>query len=492
MVEGPTYRIDDQMINQLEAVVGPAHCLATVEDRALYGYDATIRRALPDLVVRPASTDEVAAVLAICSRFRIPVVARGSATGLSGGSVPLGGGVALDMTRMNRIEDIRPEDLYAVVEAGVTVERFQAAVSAVGLMFPPDPGSARAATMGGSLAENAGGPRAFKYGVFRDYTLGLTAVLADGRIIQTGGRTVKNVSGYDMTRLFVGSEGTLGVITRAIMRLIPAPEARRTLLCDFLRLEDAAETVSRIIAAGMRPAALEFMDDASVKVVEQFLHLGLPTDAAALLLIEVDGPTVLVDREAEAVAALCRAMGARSVQVARTAADAEELWKARKAISSAVARIKPSKVSEDATVPRSRIPDMVRALKRIGAEYGVDLVIFGHAGDGNLHPNIMCDERDPEEMERVWQAVAEIFAVTLELGGTLTGEHGIGYMKAPFLEWEHGEAGVAAMRAVKDAFDPLHILNPGKIFPDDCPPWPVSLEPWTQARRAALAGSRSI
>lgn len=471
----------DGKVSGLEAalteVVGPEAVRSAIEERALYAYDATIHRFLPDLVVRPSSVAEISGVLARCREAGAFVVPRGSATGLSGGSLPVRGGVALDLTRMDRILEIHPEDLYAVVEAGVIIERFQRAVAAEGLSFPPDPSSARAATMGGGLAENAGGPHAFKYGVFRDYTLGLTAVKIDGTVVRTGGRTAKNVSGYDLTRLLVGSEGTLAVIAEAVVRLVPRPAAVRTLLTVYDSLDAAAETVSRIIAKGMQPAALEFIDDASIRVVEAYLHLGLPMDAEALLLIEVDGSEAEVERQSDAVSRLCREMGARSVTAARTPAEAAGLWKARKSISSAVARIKPSKVSEDATVPRSQIPVMVRRLKEIGRQYGVDLVVFGHAGDGNLHPNIMCDQNDPEEMERVWRAVAEIFRVTLELGGTLTGEHGVGIMKAPFMAWEHGEAGLDAMRAIKRAWDPEGLLNPGKIFPEDAPPWPTPLGP---------------
>ena len=470
--------VDPETLRALIQVVGPKEVLVDIEERSLHGYDATIHRYVPDAVVRPGNGQEVSEVLKVCHKAKIPVVPRGAATGLSGGALPVLGGIVLDVSRLDNIVEINVDDLYAVVEAGVKVERFAQAVSQHGLLFPPDPSSARASTMGGGVAENAGGPHAFKYGVFRDYVLGLTAVKMDGTIIRTGGKTVKNVSGYDLTRLLVGSEGTLAVVIDATVRLIPQPPAKRTILTVYDRLEDAATSVSRIIAAGMQPAALEFIDDASMRVVEAYLHLGLPLDAEALLLIEVDGSVAEVTRQAQEITALCTSMNARSVKLAESGAEAAQLWKARKSISSAVARIKPSKVSEDATVPRSQIPTMVRRLKEIGTKYGVDLVVFGHAGDGNLHPNIMCDENDQNEMERVWQAVAEIFAVTLELGGTLTGEHGVGTMKAPFMRWEHKDEGLAVMRAIKDAWDPDHLLNPGKLFPEDAPAWPVSLERW--------------
>lgn len=478
----PSSSWPDSITRSLKTIVGHDHVLVHPHERALYAYDATLRRSLPDMVVRPFSTEQVSQVMALAYQHQMPVYPRGSATGLSGGSVPLHGGLVIDLTRMNQILEMNTEDLYARVQPGVVVETFFQEVAKSDLFFPPDPSSARAATMGGSLAENAGGPHAFKYGVFRDYTLGLTVVLADGTVIQTGGKTVKNVSGYDLTHLLVGSEGTLGIITEATMKLIPKPEAKRTILAVYDSLDDATKTVSRIISAGMQPAALEFIDDASIRVVESFLHLGLPLDAAALLLIEVDGPETIVMAQAQVIADFCIQHGARDIQLAHNEKEAQLLWKARKSISSAVARIKPSKVAEDATVPRSQIPEMVRRLKAISQKYGVDLVIFGHIGDGNLHPNIMCDERNPEEMERVWQAVAEIFAVTLELGGTLTGEHGVGYMKAPFLEWEHGPSGVRIMETIKDALDPLHILNPGKIFPNRAPAWPIDLIQWRSNR----------
>ncbi|MQL51298.1 FAD-binding protein [Desulfofundulus thermobenzoicus] len=453
------------LIQKLAAVVGQQNVFSAPDERYAYSYDATFRRHRPDVVVRPANTEEVAGILRLAWETETPVVPRGAGTGLSGGSVPVRGGIALDLTRMNRILEINTDDLLAVVEPGVVTDDFARAVAEKGFFFPPDPSSSKSSTIGGNLAENAGGSRAFKYGVIRDYTLGLEVVLADGRVIHTGGRTIKNVSGYDLTRLFVGSEGTLGVITQAVLRFIPPPEATRTLLTFFPRLDDAARTVSAIIARGITPAALEFMDDQSIRVVEEYLHLGLPLDVEALLLVEVDGPAAVLAQQIAEIAALCREMGSRELRVASTAKEAENLWKARKSISPAVARIKPTKISEDATVPRSRIPEMVRRLKEIAARYDLKMVIFGHAGDGNLHPNIMCDERDADEMRRVEQAVAEIFQAALELGGTLSGEHGIGFMKAPFMPREHGENGLWAMRSIKQALDPRGILNPGKIFP---------------------------
>lgn len=469
---------------QLRGIVGPDYVMTHIHDRALYAYDATIRRHIPAVVIRPRTTLEVSQVLSLAQSLAIPVYPRGASTGLSGGAVPLHGGWVLDLSRLDDLLDIHKSDLYARVGAGVTVDAFSQAVRREGLFFPPDPGSARSATMGGSLAENAGGPHAFKYGVFRDYALGLTVVLADGRILHTGGITVKNVSGYDLTRLFVGSEGTLGVITEATMRLVSPPQDQRTLLAIYDSIDDAAATVSQIISAGIQPAAMEFIDEASIRVVESYLHLGLPVDAAALLLIEVDGPTVVIETEATQIADYCRQHSARSIKQAATTSEAEELWRARKSISSAVARIKPSKISEDATVPRSKIPEMVRKLKSIAQKYEVDLVIFGHIGDGNLHPNIMCDEQNADEMDRVWAAVAEIFDVTLALGGTLTGEHGIGYLKAPFMGWEHDGDTLDAMRQLKCVYDPNRILNPGKIFPEEAPPWPVSLERWGRGGEA--------
>ncbi|MFZ5814546.1 MAG: FAD-binding oxidoreductase, partial [Bacillota bacterium] len=358
-------------------------------------------------------------------------------------------------------------NLLAVVEPGVVTGVLQAEVEKAGLFYPPDPSSGRVSTIGGNIAENAGGPRCFKYGVTRDYVLGLEVVLPDGTVIQTGGRTVKNVTGFDLTRLIVGSEGTLGIVTRATLRLIPKPETVRTLLAVFPKLDDAARTTAAIVARGITPATLEIMDQLTLQVVENYLHAGLPVEAEAVLLIEVDGFAEAVERQAATIEAVCRESGASQVRQARNEAERAELWLARKSISTAITQVKPAKIGEDIAVPVARIPEMIRRLQYLRERTGLTMAVFGHVGDGNLHPNIVTDLREPGEAERVEAALEEIARIALGLGGTLTGEHGIGTMKAPYLEMEVGPEVLALMRRIKRAFDPLHILNPGKMRLDE-------------------------
>lgn len=452
------------IVEELTKIVGKEDLLLTLEERMCYGYDGTFRTHVPDFVARPVSTSEVQAIMRLAAKEGIAVIPRGAGTGLSGGSVPVQGGLVLDLTKMNNILEIDRENLIAVVEPGVITGDLHQAVEQYGLYYPPDPSSLKTCTIGGNIAEGAGGPRAVKYGVTRDYVLGLEVVTADGTLLHTGGRTVKNVTGYDLTRLLVGSEGTLGVITKAILRLVPKPAAKRTLLAVFPVLDDAARTVSLIMSHGIVPASLELMDDVTIKCVENYLHIGLPTDVEAILLIEIDGEPEILTRQTALISDFCRDAGAREIKAAQNAREAEELWRARRAVSPAIVQLKPTKISEDATVPRTRIPEMIRRLKGIAAKYNLQMAIFGHAGDGNLHPNILADRRDQEEMTRVEKAVAELFAVTIELGGTLSGEHGIGLMKAPFMKIEFRAEELRYYQAVKQAFDPQNILNPGKIF----------------------------
>jgi glycolate oxidase len=451
-------------LKKIKKIVGKEHVLTSMEERICYSYDGTFQRGIPELVVFPANAEEIAEILKLANQEKIPVYPRGAGTGLSGGSVPGNSGIALVLTRMNKIKEINPEDMLAVVEAGVITEYLHQAAEKVGLFYPPDPGSLKTCTMGGNVAENAGGPRAFKYGVTKDFVLGLEVVTPQGEIMHTGGRTVKNVTGYDLMRLLTGSEGTLGVITEITVRLLPKPKEKRTALVVFDKLDDAASTVTSIICQGVIPATLELMDQLTISCVEKYNHLGLPLDAEAILLIEVDGGKNQVDDDIKRVEGICRQHNCRNIQVASLAEEREKLWKARRAVSSAIVQLKPTKISEDATVPRSKIPEMIKRLREIAAEYNLYLPVFGHAGDGNLHPNIIADKNDKEEMERVEKAVAEIFRVALELRGTLSGEHGIGMMKKPYLEWELGEVGINYLKAIKQAVDPNNILNPGKIF----------------------------
>lgn len=448
----------------MRKVVGPDKVFAGLEDRLCYSYDGTFRTGIPRVVVKPSTTREVVAVMKFAHQERIPVVPRGAGTGLSGGSVPVEGSILLVLTNMDRILRLDSSNMLAVVEPGVVTGHLHRAVEERGLFYPPDPSSAGVCTIGGNIAECAGGPRGLKYGVTRDYVLGLEVVLAGGEVLKCGGETVKNVTGYDLCRLFTGSEGTLGIITQAILRLIPKPQDKRTLCTDFYSLEDAALAVTAVLEAGIVPAALELMDDVTIRCVEDYLSLGLSLDVAAMLLIEVDGSPEAVAAQVEDVADICRAKGAREVRIARSDKEREELWRARQAVSPAVVQIKPTKISEDATVPRSNLPAMVRRLKEIAAKYELEIAVFGHAGDGNLHPNILVDRNNPEEMERAEAAIGEIFSAALSLGGTLSGEHGIGLLKAPYLEMETGSIGLAVMKQIKRAMDPLGILNPGKIL----------------------------
>jgi glycolate oxidase len=455
-----------QLVSEIRQIIhDEKRVLWEEHDRFSYSFDASFGTYLPDVVVQPVTTEEVARLVKWANRNRVPITPRGHSTCLSGGPLPVQGGIVVDMSKMNQKLVIDEEDLVAIVSPGVLTAQIHKAAEAKGLMYPPDPSSSGVCTIGGNLAENSGGPRGLKYGVTKDYVIGLEVVTPQGEVIRTGGRTVKNVTGYDLTKLIVGSEGTLGIITEAILRLIPKPPASETLMAVFDDLVDSGRAITKVLTSGILPSKLELMDQASITAVDNYEPCGLPTDAEAILLIEVDGHPRAVEEEILAVRDICKQAGAREVRMAQNERERQELWKARKLVSPAIAKIKPTKISEDATVPRSKIPEMFQRLKEIRAKYNIDLVVFGHAGDGNLHPNIIADKRNKEEMRRVEQAVAEIFAAALELGGTLSGEHGIGTMKAPFMEDELGAVGLDMMRRIKQAWDPHNIMNPGKIFP---------------------------
>lgn len=430
-----------------------------------YSFDASFGVHVPDIVIQPKSAVEVSEVMKLANERGIPVYPRGQGTSLSGGPLPVNGGIVLDLSKWDGLLEVDPEDMVAVVSPGVLTADINDAALKVGLIYPPDPSSSNVSTIGGNLAENSGGPRGLKYGVTKDYVIGLEVVTPEGEIIRTGGRTVKNVTGYDLTKLIVGSEGTLGVITEATLRLFPKPQATKTMMAIYDDIVDSGRTITKILSSGILPSKLEIMDNGTINAVEAYEPLGLPTDAEALLLIELDGHPAAIEDEIRSVENVCKETSARGVRVANTSEEAAELWRARKLVSPAIVREKPTKISEDATVPRSKIPEMFGRLKEIREKYKVDLVVFGHAGDGNLHPNIIADKRDQEEMRRVEQAVEEIFEAAIELGGTLSGEHGIGTLKAPFMEMELGEVGLDMMKRIKDSWDPNSILNPGKIFP---------------------------
>ncbi len=449
----------------LERIVGKTDLvLSEPEDRACYGADATRTFQMPELVVFASSTDQVAAIVALANRYKVPLVPRGAGSGLTGGAVPAQGAVVLSFARMNRILEIDTANLTVLAEPGVVTADLHAAVEAKGLFYPPDPASMTFCTIGGNIAENAGGMRAVKYGVTGDYVLGLEAVLPDGRIIRTGSKCVKDVVGYDLTPLLVGCEGTLAVVTRVLLRLLPLPESKKTLTATFADLESAADTVAGIISSRILPTTLEFLDRSSVAAVEQHLGLGLPKDAGAFLLVEVDGQAAGIDATMEKVAAVCRKNRALEVTVAADASQQAVLWRARRSVAASLRRISPFRVNEDIVVPRARIPAMVRQIEQIGKCHGLQMVCFGHAGDGNIHVNIMGD-RDAIEGRAVQQAVAELFQATVELGGRLSGEHGIGLSKQPYIGQNIDPVTLELMRSLKKQLDPNNILNPGKIFP---------------------------
>jgi glycolate oxidase len=455
----------EKIINELKGVVGPVHILTSSEERWCYAYDATDRARMPDVVVFPGSAAEVAAIVRLANEHRFPVVPRGAGTGRSGGAVPIAGGVVLVLTRLNRIIEINQNDLVAVVEPGVILGKLKAAVEAEGLYYPPDPASADFCTIGGNVAECAGGAVAVQYGVTRDYVLGLEVVLPTGEIIAAGTRTMKGVVGYDLTRLFLGSEGTLGVITRITLKLVSKPPARQTLAAGFSSLTAAAEAVSLILRSGLAPTALEFMDHVTLGCVREMLPFELPEDTAALLLIAVEGQPQDVEARAARIADFCREQGAGLVLHATTPDEADRLWRARKVVSPALLKVKPHKVSEDVVVPLGAIPKLIDALQDIAQNRGVIIPSYGHAGDGNIHVNVLYDRQVDREREAVHLAVEDIFHVVRELNGTLSGEHGIGLTKAPYLGMELSPAAIALQRRIKAAFDPLNIMNPEKIFP---------------------------
>ncbi len=457
--------MNEKLIQRIKDIVGKDGVLTEPEDLAAYSYDGTFEEHSPDLVVLPRTTQQVSKLIMLASEESIPVVPRGMASGLAAASVPFSGGIALSMTRMNQILEIDKLNSVARVEAGIVTADLQSAVEKQGLFYPPDPSSIRHSTIGGNIACNAGGPRCLKYGVTGDYVLGLTVVLADGNVLITGGKSIKDVAGYDLNSLFTGSEGTLGVITEAILKLISKPKFTQTALAEFKSLDDSANAVNAILSEGLLPATLELMDETAIDCIEQAMHLGLPLDVEALLLMETDGADDLsVKREMTAATRICRDCGAREVKIAQTEGERAKLWKARRSVSPSLARKAPNKLGEDITVPRSAIPEAIRKLKEISARYELPIVIFGHAGDGNLHPNILFDKRDPVQWEKVNQIVAEEFELALRLGGTLTGEHGIGTLKRPFLQRALGDVSIDIQRRIKATLDPKNILNPGKVL----------------------------
>ncbi|MFI5354739.1 MAG: FAD-linked oxidase C-terminal domain-containing protein, partial [Desulfobaccales bacterium] len=409
--------LNQGLIQDFQKILGPEQVFVSEADRLTYAYDAAVLEpVLPALVVRPRSTEALGRVVALCNDHGLPLTVRGAGTNLSGGTIPRPGGVVVLTNALNKILEINEADLYAVVQPGVITAKLAAAVEAKGLFYPPDPGSMAVSTLGGNVAENAGGLRGLKYGVTLDYVMGLEFFAASGETVKTGSRTVKCVTGYNLTGLLVGSEGTLGVLSKIILKLIPLPQARRALMATFDQVNQASETVAAIIAARIVPATLEFLDNFTIRTVEDYSHAGLPVDAAALLLIEMDGHPAVVAEEADKVEAICKRLGAAQVHTARDAAERDRVWSARRAALSALAKLKPTVVLEDATVPRSQVPAMIRAIEEISQKFNLPIGTFGHAGDGNLHPTILTDRRDQQEWARVEAAVEAIFDAALALG----------------------------------------------------------------------------
>jgi glycolate oxidase len=456
--------ISEEVLKKIAHIVDQKYLIAGRDELVEYGSDATKLEAMPDAVVFPQNSEEVSLILRLATEKGFPVIPRGAGSGMSGGAVPVKAGIVMVMNRFDRILAIDEDNLICKVEPGVITADLQKAVEDIGLFYPPDPASVNISTIGGNVAECAGGLRAVKYGVTRDYVLGLTVVLPTGEIIKTGVETMKGVAGYDLTRLIVGSEGTLAVITAITLRLVPKPAARKTMSAFFPDVSSAVDTVSRIIRNRITPAILEFMDRHCLNCVREELNLPIPQKAGAMLLIEVDGEEVLVEQEAEKVRSVCCRGKAITFEAASGKKEAETLWEARRNVSPSLYKLRPHKISEDIVVPRSRMTEVMAFLDEIGNEYGLPIPAFGHAGDGNLHVNIMLDKDDAGEMENALTIIKALFEKVIHMGGTISGEHGIGLTKAPYLEMEIPRAGLDLMSRIKKAFDPKGILNPGKIF----------------------------
>jgi glycolate oxidase len=457
--------LTNDILSSLRTIVGDGHVLTSAEDLIPYSFDGTAAlKQRPDCVVFAENAAQIAKILRLANATKTPVVTRGSGTGLSGGSVPVADGIVLCTVKMDRILEVDRANLTMLVEPGVTTQKIAEAASGAGLFYPPDPGSMKISTIGGNVAENSGGLRGLKYGITRNYVMGLEVVLPDGELLWTGNKCVKDVAGYSLKDLFVGSEGTLGVITKILLRLIPQPESRKTMVATYDAMDKAAQTVSDIIAAKIIPCTLEFLDRTTIRCVEDFAHVGLPTDCEAVLLMETDGHRAVVEEEATRMQEIARRNGCLEVRVARDDAEANRLASARRSAFSALARVAPTTILEDATVPRSELAKMIRFVDEIARRYQLRIGTFGHMGDGNLHPTFLTDERNTDEMHRVESAFKEIFDEAIRLGGTITGEHGVGLAKKSILPAFAGDAQMRVMRELRRALDPNGILNPGKMF----------------------------
>jgi D-lactate dehydrogenase len=462
----PNPPLDRTLIKRLRACFGQQGLLTEAADCWAYGYDNSRRQALPQAVVFATDAQQVQTLTQLCNEQRINLIARGKGTGTTGATVPDRGGIVLSFERMNQILEINPADRLAVVQPGVTNGQLQSAIGAQGFFWPPDPTSSAVCTIGGNLAYNSAGPRAVKYGTPRENTLGLKAVTGAGARIRTGVRTTKGVVGYDFTRLLIGSEGSLALITEATLKLTPRPQSIRTLQAVYRDMQAAADAVSAIMAQAVTPCALEFMDGSAINLVKDFAGLDLPEHANAMLMIEVDGSAACIDEAAQAVREAASNSGLIAIHSAVQADEIARLWKARKSLSPALRKIAPKKINEDVAVPVSRIPTFIDGLRALSQQYAITIVNFGHAGNGNIHVNLLVNPDDPQEMSRAERCLSEVFDLTLKLGGTLSGEHGVGLEKRDFVSREIDPASLALMHAVKAQFDPNGILNPGKGMPD--------------------------
>jgi len=457
--------VAEKILTGLQRIVGAENVLTAPEDLIPYSFDGTAgMQQMPGCVVFAKTTEQVAGVLKQANETKTAIVTRGSGTGLSGGSLPSPDCIVLCTVRMDRILELDGANLTLLVEPGVTTLQVADAAAAAGLFYPPDPGSMKISTIGGNVAENSGGLRGLKYGVTRNYIMGMEVVLPTGELLWTGNKCVKDVAGYSLKDLFIGSEGTLGVITKVLLRLIPKPAAKKTMVATFAQMDEAAEAVSAIIAAQIIPCTLEFLDRLTIHCVEDYAKIGLPLDCEALLLMETDGHPVVVAEEAAQMETICRNHGCLELRVAKDETEAGKLASARRSAFSALARVAPTTILEDATVPRSELAKMIRFVEATAKKYRLKIGTFGHMGDGNLHPTFLTDERNKEEMHRVEEAFKEIFAEAIRLGGTITGEHGVGLAKKSFLPTFAGEAQMRVMRELRRALDPNGILNPGKMF----------------------------
>jgi D-lactate dehydrogenase len=457
--------IANHIIQQLISLLGKQNVLTDEVERLTYGYDNSREQAMPDLVVFPTNHDEVVTILRLCYQYELVVIARGRGTGTTGATVPSQGGIILSTERMTRILETAPDDRLMVVEPGVTNLAVQQRAAEDGFFWPPDPTSSAVCTIGGNLAYNSAGPRAVKYGTPRENVLGLRAVTGTGLEIRTGVRTTKGVVGYDLTRLLIGSEGTLAVITEATLKLTPLPESKRTLQAIYANISSAAHAVSRIMAQPVVPCALEFIDGQAIEMVREHSTAELPEGAGAMLMIEVDGPESAMEQSVAAVSQASKNAGLISLKTAATTGEAKALWASRSALSPALRNIAPKKINEDVVVPVSRIPDLIDGLDQLAKKYDVTIVNFGHAGNGNIHVNLLVNPDDPEQMISAVDCLDEVFSLVIKLGGTLSGEHGIGLVKRNFIDREIDNNSLQLMRQIKLVFDPKNILNPGKTLP---------------------------